>query len=102
MNLLRSKSQIFQYRVQEGMTLAIVRAREFEGGSSAPTHGWIQSIKSISAHHYNGGKVSCREVVNATDQRIYTCTIFVVHLTQFARLSQGVCFINQQDDSGIV
>jgi hypothetical protein len=76
------------------------RAGELEHRSCAATNGGVQGVEPVGAHDGQARQFGGSHIVDASNQRIHAGPVFMVHLRQFARLRERVCFINEQDRRG--
>src|ERR1017187_6546351 len=100
MDLLRTESQFFEHRLQEGLALPFVGASERERNSRPATNRRIERFESIGAHDDDGREVAGCQVIDPTNQSVHAGTILMVHLCKLTGLRKRVGLINQEHYAG--
>src|SRR5579862_1080519 len=102
MDLLWTKTQLFQYWLKESGSLGFVRTIKRESSSSPATNSGVERLKSVSAHDDDGWEITPCQIVHTTNQSVDPRAVFMVHLPKFAGLSQCIGLVNQKDDPRMV
>ena len=64
----------------------------------ATLDGRIERTKPVGAHDDCRRKPTVAEAIDAADESVHACPVFMVHLRGLARLGEGVRLIDEQND----
>lgn len=93
----RRKPKLIQGYSEHRAPLLVVRALEDQDVGGAPLHCGVERAQAVGAHDDSRRQPPVAEAIDAADERVYPCPVFVVHLRGLARLRQAVGLIHQQD-----
>jgi hypothetical protein len=81
------------------MSLGCIGSLKHQNICCAPAYRRIQCIQPVCAHQHNSGEAAIRKSINAANESINACTVFVMHLIGLARLCKRIGLVNQKDDT---
>ena len=83
---------------KHGDPLLVARPVELEHHRSATADCGIDGIQPVRTHDDRYRKALGSDLIHTANKGVYSGTILMVHLGSFARLREGVGFVDQQND----
>ena len=81
------------------MSLGGIGPLEYQDICCAAAHRRVQCIQPVGTHQHNSWEDAIRKSINAANEGIDACPVFVMHLIGFARLGKRISLVNQENDA---